>query len=88
MKAHVGDWLVMHSHTDTRHEQKAEILRTGRGGAPPYAVRWVDDDRESLVFPGPDAQILSPAEQAERDRSTSALIDQVQASIGVRTSTP
>jgi Domain of unknown function (DUF1918) len=48
MKAHVGDWLVVHSHTDTRHEQKAEILRTGRDGAPPYSVRWIDDDRESL----------------------------------------
>jgi hypothetical protein len=88
MKAHVGDWLVVHSPTENRHERKAEILRTGPDGAPPYSVRWIDDDHESLVFPGPDAQVLSAAEQAARDRSAAALIDQLQASIGAGESTP
>ncbi|MDQ0363558.1 hypothetical protein J2S42_000227 [Catenuloplanes indicus] len=26
-------------------------------GAPPYEVRWTDDDHVGVVFPGPDAVI-------------------------------
>ena len=26
-------------------------------GTPPYRVRWVEDDHETLVFPGPEAHI-------------------------------
>jgi hypothetical protein len=34
----------------------------GANGAPPYLVRWLDDDHETLLFPGPDAHI-EPAAQ-------------------------
>ena len=26
-------------------------------GSPPYTVRWLNDDHESVVFPGPDARV-------------------------------
>ena len=59
MQAHEGDWLVVHSHTDGGHIRRAEIIGTRDDGAPPYSVRWIDDDKESVVFPGPDAQVVS-----------------------------
>lgn len=81
MKADVGDWLVVHSHIEGSHDRRAVILGTGTAGAPPYTVRWVDEDREALFFPGPDSEILSPAELHEHARAESELIDQVQADI-------
>ncbi|MGR6919340.1 DUF1918 domain-containing protein [[Actinomadura] parvosata] len=27
-------------------------------GSPPYQVRWLDNGRESLVYPGPDARVV------------------------------
>lgn len=81
MKADVGDWLVVHSHAEGSRDRRAVVLGTGKSGAPPYTVRWVDEDREALVFPGPDSQILSAAELHEHERTESELIDQVQADI-------
>lgn len=26
-------------------------------GSPPYTVKWTDDDRETLFFPGPEAHV-------------------------------
>ena len=35
-----------------------EVLEVhGADGAPPYLVRWSDNGHETLVFPGPDAQM-------------------------------
>lgn len=37
----------------------AEILEVhGENGAPPYVVRW-SDGHEGLVYPGPDAHIVT-----------------------------
>ena len=38
---------------------QCETARSSRqaGGGPPYLVRWSDDGRETLFFPGPDAHI-------------------------------
>ena len=84
MQAHPGDWLIMHSHTDGGHVRKAEILSTGADGAPPFTVRWIEDDRESVVFPGPDAQVLSPDEQAAVDRAETRQIDKVQSALNAQ----
>ncbi len=84
MQAHSGDWLIMHSHTDGGHVRKAEIITTGADGAPPYTVRWIEDDRESVVFPGPDAQVLSAEEQAQIDRAEAKQIDKVQSALSVQ----
>ena len=84
MKAHEGDWLVVHSHSDGGHVRRAEIIGTRDDGTPPYTVRWIDDDRTSVIFPGPDAQVVSAAQQAEHDRAESALIDRLQNAIETR----
>ena len=81
MPAHSGDWLVVHSHTEGSYNRRAEILST-HDGEPPYTVRWLDDGRESVVFPGPDAQVVSAADQAVIDHTQSKLISRVQSSIG------
>ena len=81
MQAHPGDWLVVHSHTDNAQTRKGEILTTHADGAPPYNVRWLDDDHESVVFPGPDAQVVAADEQAALDRAQSELISRVQSNI-------
>jgi hypothetical protein len=60
MRARVGDWLVVHGRTldaPTREGRIEELAHAD--GSPPYLVHWVDDDRRSLVFPGPDAVITA-----------------------------
>lgn len=86
MKAHPGDWIIMHSHTDGGPLRKAEVITTGADGAPPYTVRWIEDDRESVVFPGPDAQVLTSQEQTELDRKETEQIAKFQSALGVRPS--
>ncbi|WP_329260964.1 MULTISPECIES: DUF1918 domain-containing protein [Actinoallomurus] len=58
MKAKVGDWLVIEGTNlgDRRRSGLIVALRHA-DGTPPYVVRWLDDDHESLVFPGPTARI-------------------------------
>jgi hypothetical protein len=58
MKAHTGDWLVIEGTTVGDHRRQGEIVEVSHpDGSPPYRVRWVEDDHESVVFPGPDARI-------------------------------
>lgn len=58
MYAAVGDRLVVRSVHLDGPVRDAEILEVrGRGGEPPYRVRWSDTGHESLVFPGPDASV-------------------------------
>ena len=68
MKANIGDWLFVNSHSDSTHARRAKILDVGRGGEPPYTVRWADTSHEGIVFPGPDAEILTPERLAQLDR--------------------
>jgi hypothetical protein len=76
MHAKVGEWLVVSGHTDGRHERRAEIVAIASpNGEPPYTVRWLDTGRTAIVFPGPDAAVLSAARQAELDR---AAVERVQ----------
>lgn len=81
MQAHEGDWLIVHSPTDHGPGRKGEILATHAGGAPPFTVRWLDDDHESVVFPGPDARVIAADEQIELDRTQSDRISRVQSEI-------
>lgn len=72
MTAAAGDWLVVESGSDSDHVRTAEILGVREpGGYPPFRVRWLDDGRETLVFPGPDARVVS-AEAAAQRRAVSA----------------
>jgi hypothetical protein len=58
VKATVGDWLVIEGRTlDAGRRQGQVVGLVHDDGSPPYRVRWVEDDHESLVFPGPEARI-------------------------------
>ena len=68
MNAHVGDWLVVHGRTldaPVREGLIEEVLHAD--GSPPYRVHWLDDERRSVVFPGPDA-VISPTRPHETVR--------------------
>jgi hypothetical protein len=58
MKAKVGDRLVLEG-THVGDARRCGVIAALRhdDGTPPYVVRWLDDDHEGLVFPGPDARI-------------------------------
>ena len=60
MRAQVGDRLVIKGHRIYENDRDAEILEVrGPSGGPPYRVRWSEDGRETLIFPGSDAQVQS-----------------------------
>jgi hypothetical protein len=60
LHAQVGDQLLSLSKTLDRPVRDGEIIETrGPDGAPPFLVRWDDDERTTLVFPGPDARVYS-----------------------------
>jgi leucyl aminopeptidase (aminopeptidase T) len=69
MHAQPGDWLIVNSRTEGRPVRRAVILAVHSQGEPPYTVRWTNTDHEALVFPGPDAQVISAEKQAELDRA-------------------
>ncbi len=73
---------MVHSHTEGRPVRRAAIVGVGPDGGPPYTVRWTDTDHEALVFPGPDAVVVSADEQAEHDRMESERIEQLQSALG------
>ncbi|QWF84470.1 DUF1918 domain-containing protein [Amycolatopsis sp. CA-230715] len=68
MRAKTGDWLVVKGARVDSPEQRGRIVdvRTD-DGAPPYVVRWANDDHVSTVFPGPDAVVVSADEQQSAD---------------------
>jgi hypothetical protein len=84
MKAQTGDWLIVHPRTEGGHLRKAEIIATHAEGAPPYTVHWLDDGKQSVVFPGPDSQIVTAADQAALGHAQSEVVHRVQTVIGYR----
>jgi len=67
MRARVGDWIVVHGRTldDPVREGRIDGLLHA-DGSPPYLVHWLDDDRRSVVFPGPDAVVTAGRPHAPR----------------------
>lgn len=60
MFAKPGDWLIVALAGTDHAVRRARIVEvTSPDGAPPYRVRWLDTDREALVFPGDDAHVLT-----------------------------
>lgn len=57
MEAVVGDRIVVAAAMLDGPVRDGEIIEVGKQGGPPYLVRWSDDGRETLFFPGPDAHI-------------------------------
>jgi hypothetical protein len=62
MRAQVGDRLVAEG-THVGDSRRVGVVVEVRhpDGTPPYVVRWLDNEHEALVFPGPDARIERPA---------------------------
>jgi hypothetical protein len=81
VKANIGDWLVVKRGADNRHGQRGVITAVRPGGVPPYTVRWMEDDLETIVFPSPDAEIVSPTRLVELDRLQVEQIARAQAAI-------
>ncbi|BBY90467.1 hypothetical protein MGALJ_01360 [Mycobacterium gallinarum] len=82
MKAEVGDWLVMKGLTIDQHEQRGLIMEVhSTDGSPPYVVHWLDNDHVATVFPGPDALVVTAAEQRAADERAERRIAAVQAGI-------
>jgi hypothetical protein len=84
MSANVGDWLIVKSNTENRHARRGVILSVHEGGTPPYRVRWVDEDREVVFFPGPDAEVITPEQLAALDRAQLDRIAAVQSRISAK----
>lgn len=60
MKAKAGDKLVVLSAQVDKPPMEGEILEVhGVDGDPPFLVRWEESGHEALVFPGPDAHVVS-----------------------------
>jgi uncharacterized protein DUF1918 len=84
MYAKPGDWLLVQSSREATPTRYGEILAAAAGGAPPYTVHWVDTGRTGLVFPGPDAVVISADRRAEIERQQLAHAARVQAEISAR----
>ena len=79
MRAHTGDWLILKGRTKSSAVGRAMVLEAhGPDGSAPFLVRWIDSGQEAFVFPGPDAVIVTAAEQSEQDPATGRRIDLVQ----------
>jgi hypothetical protein len=79
MKATVGDWLVMKGLTIDRPDRRGLITDVRNGdGSPPYIVHWLDSEHVATVFPGPDAVIVTSAEQKEADERASQRMASLQ----------
>ncbi|GAA2635587.1 hypothetical protein GCM10010399_80450 [Dactylosporangium fulvum] len=70
MHANVGDRLIVEGTRVGDHRREGIITEVRHGDhTPPYTVRWLGENHEALVFPGPDARIL-PAEGREAGAPT------------------
>ena len=68
MKAKAGDWLVIKATHVDQADQRGLITEVhGADGAPPYVVRWLTTGPMATVIPGPDAVVVTAAEQKAAD---------------------
>jgi len=71
MHAEVGNWLVIHGRALDDPVREGLVVDVPHGdGTPPYLVRWTDDDRLSLVFPGSDAELLTVTPHAGAEQAS------------------
>lgn len=70
MRAKCGDWLIVETSTVDKIARRGRIESVATDdGKPPFRVRWANDDHVSLVFPGPDAHVVTDSELAELERA-------------------
>jgi hypothetical protein len=71
MRADTGDLLIVKGRTDSSAARRAMVLEAhGPDGTAPFLVRWIDSGHQALVFPGPDALVVTEAEQIAQERAT------------------
>ncbi|WP_026317007.1 DUF1918 domain-containing protein [Actinokineospora enzanensis] len=80
MRARPGDWLLDTDQAGHVRQGRVEEVR-GPDGAPPYLVRWIEDDHRALVFPGPRASVLTPDDLDRRDAETAERVLRAQTEI-------
>ncbi|WP_370962568.1 DUF1918 domain-containing protein [Amycolatopsis sp. cg9] len=79
MHAQPGDWLVIKGTRAGAPGQRGRILEVrSPDGTPPYVVRWTADDHVSTVFPGPDAVVLTAAEERAAEARARSRFDRIQ----------
>ncbi len=82
MKAKVGDWLVINGRTIGQSGQRGLITAVpSPDGEPPFRVRWLATGEEATVFPGPDAIVITAAEQKAADERARSRFAAVQSEI-------
>jgi Domain of unknown function (DUF1918) len=82
LKAKVGDWLVVKGFTIDQPDQRGLITEVrSADGSPPYGVRWLDSDHVVIVFPGPDAVVVTADERHAADERMPRRIAAVQSGI-------
>ncbi|MFC9555261.1 DUF1918 domain-containing protein [Rhodococcus sp. NPDC056960] len=82
MHAEPGDWLVVKGTIVDSPDEVGHIIEVRHSdGAPPYLVRWIRDGHEALVFPGPDAHVVTAAEKDREDTHERHRISAVQDAI-------
>ena len=82
MNGHAGDWLVIKSGTIGRPDLRGLITSVrSPDGEPPFRVRWLATGEEATVFPGPDAIVVTAAEQKAADERARSRFTAVQAAI-------
>lgn len=65
MYAKVGDELVIEGHRVGEPKRRGVVVEVrGEDGGPPYAVRWDESGRTTLLFPGPDCRVKHFADQS------------------------
>ncbi|MDH6194017.1 hypothetical protein M2272_000638 [Mycobacterium frederiksbergense] len=82
MKANIGDWLVIKGTKVDKSDQRGLITEVrSSDGSPPYMVRWLDTGHVAMVFPGPDAIIVTAREQNAADERAQHRFGVVQSAI-------
>ncbi|MEU7909371.1 DUF1918 domain-containing protein [Actinoplanes sp. NPDC049118] len=62
MIAEIGDRIILEAaHLGDLRRIGVITAIAHTDGGPPYEVRWLDDGRTTLIFPGPEARIEHPA---------------------------
>ncbi len=60
MRASVGDRLIIEGTYNSEPRRIGVIMEVRHAdGSPPYVVHWMDAKHETLVFPGPDARVVT-----------------------------
>jgi hypothetical protein len=59
LRARPGDWLVLPPPPTGHHRRRGQVIGLLHpDGSPPYRVRWLDDDRVTVVLPPPGTRVL------------------------------